>query len=143
MTSACASKARCAESLRVLPARTTVKQASTTIVCSCRWSITPTRRSTPWTQRNRVWAERGQQCADGASEDFARALHLAPGAFVNIGNGDSAPLHNAEYNFNDDALEHGVRWYIELVRNRYPQRDATHATKRLKTGGQAGWLETR
>ena len=39
----------------------------------------------------------------GASEDFAQALKIAPGAFGNIGNGDSAPLHNAEFDFNDDA----------------------------------------
>ena len=56
----------------------------------------------------------------GASEDFARALRLAPGAFVNIGNGDSAPLHSAEYDFNDDAIVPGVMWFVELVRNRLP-----------------------
>jgi len=57
----------------------------------------------------------------GASEDFARALHLAPGAFVFIGNGDSAALHNAEFDFNDDALEPGVQWFTELVRRRLPE----------------------
>ncbi|WP_217362346.1 amidohydrolase [Ruegeria arenilitoris] len=56
----------------------------------------------------------------GASEDFARALRIAPGAFVNIGNGDSAPLHNPEYDFNDDALAQGVKWFVELVRQRLP-----------------------
>ncbi len=57
----------------------------------------------------------------GASEDFARALQLAPGAFVFIGNGDSAALHNAEFDFNDDALEPGVQWFTELVRRRLPE----------------------
>lgn len=56
----------------------------------------------------------------GASEDFARVLRLAPGAFVNIGNGDSAPLHSSEYDFNDDAIVPGVLWFVELVRNRLP-----------------------
>ena len=56
----------------------------------------------------------------GASEDFARALSLAPGAFANIGNGDSAPLHNSAYDFNDDALVYGMRWFVELVRQRLP-----------------------
>ena len=56
----------------------------------------------------------------GASEDFARVLEIAPGAFVNIGNGDSAPLHSSNYDFNDDALIHGVRWFTELVRSRLP-----------------------
>lgn len=56
----------------------------------------------------------------GASEDFAQALKLAPGAFGNFGNGDSAPLHNAGYDFNDAALVPGVQWFVELVRNRLP-----------------------
>ncbi len=59
----------------------------------------------------------------GASEDFAHVLSIAPGAFANIGNGDSAPLHNSAYDFNDDALIHGVRWFVELVRQRLPARE--------------------
>jgi len=54
----------------------------------------------------------------GASEDFARALTLAPGAFAIIGNGDSAPLHNSGYDFNDDALAYGTDWFVELTRQR-------------------------
>ena len=54
----------------------------------------------------------------GASEDFARALTLAQGAFAIIGNGDSAPLHNSGYDFNDDALTYGTDWFVELTRQR-------------------------
>jgi len=54
----------------------------------------------------------------GASEDFARALTLAPGAFSIIGNGESAPLHNSGYDFNDDALGYGMNWFVELTRQR-------------------------
>lgn len=56
----------------------------------------------------------------GASEDFAQALKIAPGAFGFIGNGDSAPLHNSQFDFNDDALVPGVRLFLELVRSRLP-----------------------
>ena len=56
----------------------------------------------------------------GASEDFAQALKIAPGAFGNIGNGDSAPLHSPEYDFNDAALMPGVEWFLEVVRSRLP-----------------------
>ncbi|MEM6312271.1 MAG: M20 aminoacylase family protein [Pseudomonadota bacterium] len=56
----------------------------------------------------------------GASEDFARALDHAPGTFAFIGNGDSAPLHNAAFDFNDAALMHGVNWFVNLVRHRLP-----------------------
>ena len=54
----------------------------------------------------------------GASEDFAQALKIAPGMFGMIGNGDSAPLHSPAYDFNDDALAPGVRWFVEVVRRR-------------------------
>lgn len=54
----------------------------------------------------------------GASEDFAHALNLAPGAFFNFGNGDSAPLHSPEYDFNDAAIMPAVRWFVALVRDR-------------------------
>ncbi len=56
----------------------------------------------------------------GASEDFAQALRFAPGAFGFIGNGDSAPLHNAGFDFNDAALEHGLNWFVALVHARLP-----------------------
>ncbi len=56
----------------------------------------------------------------GASEDFAQALKIAPGAFFFFGNGESAPLHSPEYDFNDEALLPSVRWFCELVRNRLP-----------------------
>jgi hippurate hydrolase len=55
-----------------------------------------------------------------ASEDFARLLAHVPGCFAFLGNGDSAPLHNPAYDFNDAALPHGVRFWAELVRQRLP-----------------------
>ncbi|WP_338547808.1 M20 aminoacylase family protein [Roseovarius phycicola] len=60
----------------------------------------------------------------GGAEDFAQALKIAPGAFAFIGNGDSAPLHNPEYDFNDAALVPGVQWFLELVRRRLPIKKA-------------------
>ena len=53
------------------------------------------------------------------SEDFARFLNHIPGCYVFFGNGiKSAPLHNSSYDFNDDALEHGVNYFVNLVKNR-------------------------
>ena len=54
------------------------------------------------------------------SEDFARLLERVPGCYANIGNGPSAPLHNPCYDFNDEAIPHGVRYFVELVRCRLP-----------------------
>lgn len=56
----------------------------------------------------------------GASEDFAQALKIAPGAFGFIGNGDSAPLHNSGFDFSDAALVPGAQWFLELARKRLP-----------------------
>ncbi|MGH8779492.1 M20 aminoacylase family protein [Paraburkholderia sp.] len=60
------------------------------------------------------------------SEDFGAFLRVVPGAFVFIGNGDgdgrgSTPLHNAHYDFNDDVLVTGARYFAEIVRLRLPR----------------------
>jgi hippurate hydrolase len=49
------------------------------------------------------------------SEDFAYMLQQRPGAIVLVGNGDSANLHHPAYNFNDDAIIHGVKYWLSLV----------------------------
>ena len=55
------------------------------------------------------------------SEDFARFLAHVPGCFVFLGNGDSAPLHNPSYDFNDDGLLHGARFHAAIARRRLPE----------------------
>jgi len=53
------------------------------------------------------------------SEDFAQFLDHVPGCFAFIGNGvASAPLHNAAYDFNDDALIHGAQVFAAITRAR-------------------------
>jgi hippurate hydrolase len=54
------------------------------------------------------------------SEDFAHFLKHAPGVFVFLGNGDSAPLHNPRYDFSDDGLMHGVNFHAAIARRRLP-----------------------
>lgn len=54
-----------------------------------------------------------------ASEDFARFLDHAPGCFTFMGNGEaSSPLHNASYDFNDDALLPGAQYFAAITRQR-------------------------
>lgn len=53
-------------------------------------------------------------------EDFSFMLNEVPGAMINIGNGDSAGLHNPSYDFNDDVIAWGVSYWVELVRSRLP-----------------------
>ena len=63
----------------------------------------------------------GDAPREGGAEDFAHALAHAPGNFANIGNGDTALCHSPHFDFNDDALAHGVRYFAELVRRRMPE----------------------
>jgi hippurate hydrolase len=49
------------------------------------------------------------------AEDFAYMLEARPGAFIFMGNGDSAGLHHPAYNFNDDAIVHGSSYWVKLV----------------------------
>ncbi|MGI9608365.1 MAG: amidohydrolase [Acidimicrobiales bacterium] len=54
-----------------------------------------------------------------ASEDFARLLDVVPGCYIDIGNGIEGhcanTLHNPSYDFNDDILDLGARYWVELV----------------------------
>jgi amidohydrolase len=49
------------------------------------------------------------------AEDFSFMLEARPGAMIFMGNGNSAGLHHPEYNFNDDAIAHGVSYWVRLV----------------------------
>jgi len=52
------------------------------------------------------------------SEDFAYMLQERPGAYILIGNGDSAPVHHPEYDFDDAAIPAGVSYWAEIVERR-------------------------
>ena len=48
-------------------------------------------------------------------EDFSYMLEARPGAFIFIGNGDSANLHHPAYDFNDDIIAHGMSYWVRLA----------------------------
>ena len=48
-------------------------------------------------------------------EDFSYMLEARPGAFIFMGNGDTAGLHHPEYDFNDEAIPHGCSYWVKLV----------------------------
>jgi hippurate hydrolase len=54
------------------------------------------------------------------AEDFSFVLRRIPGAYVFLGNGDTAGLHNPKYDFNDAAIPHGVAYWVELARQVLP-----------------------
>jgi len=49
------------------------------------------------------------------AEDFSFMLNERPGAFIWVGNGDSAGLHHPKYNFNDEAIPYGTSYWVRLV----------------------------
>ncbi|WP_407704486.1 M20 aminoacylase family protein [Winslowiella arboricola] len=50
------------------------------------------------------------------SEDFSFMLQVRPGAYLWLGSADSHPLHHSAYDFNDDLIPFGVKWFCEVVR---------------------------
>jgi len=53
-------------------------------------------------------------------EDFSFMLEARPGAFIFIGNGDSAGLHHPAYDFNDDVIPLGASFWARLVETAMP-----------------------
>lgn len=53
-------------------------------------------------------------------EDFAFMLNARPGAYILVGNGDTASVHHPEYNFTDEAIPAGCSWWAEVVETRMP-----------------------
>jgi amidohydrolase len=49
------------------------------------------------------------------AEDFSFMLEARPGAFIFVGNGDSAGLHHPAYNFNDEVIPIGTSYWVRLV----------------------------
>jgi hippurate hydrolase len=55
------------------------------------------------------------------SEDFSFMMEQVPGAYINLGNGDSAALHNQHYDFNDAATPYGAALFAHLVERKLPR----------------------
>jgi amidohydrolase len=49
------------------------------------------------------------------AEDFSFMLEARPGAFIFVGNGDSAGLHHPAYDFNDEVIPVGTSYWVRLV----------------------------
>ena len=53
-------------------------------------------------------------------EDFAFMLEERPGAYILVGNGDTAMVHHPLYNFNDDVIPAGCSWWAGIIEQRMP-----------------------
>ena len=52
------------------------------------------------------------------SEDFSYMLEERPGAYIFLGNGDSAMCHHPKYVFDDEAMPYGMSFFAEIVERR-------------------------
>ncbi len=53
-------------------------------------------------------------------EDFSYMLEARPGAFIFIGNGDTAMLHHPDYDFDDNVIPIGCSYWARLVETAMP-----------------------
>ncbi len=57
------------------------------------------------------------------AEDFSYMLLERPGAYIFLGNGDTAVCHHPQYNFDDEALPFGASWLSGIVEARAPAKN--------------------
>ncbi len=53
-------------------------------------------------------------------EDFAFMLEERPGAYILVGNGDTAMVHHPKYDFNDAAIPSGSSFWAQLIEKAMP-----------------------
>lgn len=53
-------------------------------------------------------------------EDFSFMLEARPGAYIFLGNGDSAELHTDTYDFNDEVIPVGASYWVRLAETALP-----------------------
>lgn len=54
------------------------------------------------------------------NEDFSFMLNARPGAFIYVGNGDTASVHHPEFDFNDEAILFGCSYWAKIVERAMP-----------------------
>ena len=54
------------------------------------------------------------------AEDFSYMLEQRPGAYLYVGNGDSAGLHHPAYDFDDEAAPAGASFFARLIERALP-----------------------
>ena len=72
--------------------------------------------------RDVVGAERVDDDAPPSmgGEDFSFMLEARPGAYIFLGNGDSAELHTDTYDFNDAVIPVGASYWVRLAETALP-----------------------
>jgi hippurate hydrolase len=58
------------------------------------------------------------------SEDFAFMLEQRPGNIALLGNGNTAGLHDPNYDFNDAVIPYGLTYWMSLVETALPLQNS-------------------
>ncbi len=66
---------------------------------------------------DRVTSNSGREMG---AEDFSYMLNARPGAYLFLGQGDSAGLHHPKYNFNDEISPIGASFFARIVEKAQP-----------------------
>ena len=61
------------------------------------------------------------------SEDFSYMLEERPGAYIFMGNGDTAGVHHPKYDFDDGAIPYGVSLWAKIIETAMPARQPAGA----------------
>jgi amidohydrolase len=56
------------------------------------------------------------------AEDFSYMLERRPGAYILLGNGNTAGVHHPAYDFNDAAIPYGVSLWARIIETGMPVR---------------------
>ncbi|WP_201859219.1 M20 aminoacylase family protein [Microvirga soli] len=56
------------------------------------------------------------------AEDFSYMLEQRPGAYIFLGNGNTAGVHHPAYDFNDEASPYGVSLWAKIIESGMPAR---------------------
>ena len=54
------------------------------------------------------------------AEDFSFMLNARPGAYIFMGNGDTAGVHHPAYDFDDEAIPYGTSYWVRLAEMAMP-----------------------
>jgi amidohydrolase len=72
--------------------------------------------------KDRVVPDAGREMG---AEDFSYMLNARPGAYLFLGQGETAGLHHPKYNFNDDIAPIGASFFARLVERAQPAQQGS------------------
>ena len=73
-------------------------------------------------RRRRARVDTTIAAADGRRRTSPTCSRARPGAYIFMGNGDTAGVHHPKYDFNDEAIPYGVSLWAKVIETAMPAR---------------------